>query len=264
VMEAKTHDLNRRAHRRVPSSELPDETVIRIPQRPAISLIDLSPGGALLDLPFQMHPESRITLELFTSAERLAVPFQLLRCYVADLTDGVRYHAAGVFDQTLTLPTAVAAGVAASASDRLVATLESFLRNSQTKGQDSRGFDDLLSWVLNDLRKGDPANLISIQIKARLSRLFPSIAIFPASPTLVRETATSARFFGFEFRSAKALTAAERRFLRASAQLLALIERNAEPQATENLDSTSMPEEVPAGLIVHSLAEWQGLTRAAR
>ena len=122
---------DRRAHRRIASTELPKSALIRIPHRPAVSLVDVSSGGALLELPFQMPPESRFTLELSTTEDRLAVPFQLLRCYVADLKGGVRYHAAGAFDRVVKLPASLAGGLELSESDRLIATLEAFLRTSQ-------------------------------------------------------------------------------------------------------------------------------------
>ena len=248
---------DRRAHRRIASSELPEPALIRIPNRPAISLVDLSSGGALLALPFQMQPEARVTLEFLTSAEQLAVPFRLLRCYVAELHGGVCYHAAGVFDQTLKLPATLDGGLTPATSDRLIATLEAFLRASQATNPSSRGtgFKELLSWVVAGLRRGEPTNLISIQIKAHLGRLFPSLSIGPASLSWLRDASTSARFFGLDFRSDGVLTAADRRFLRASAQLITLIDRNAEPQAT------NLIEEGPSSLVIHSVAEWQLLSR---
>lgn len=60
-LQAAGSAAERRAHRRIASSELPEPALIRIPDRPAISLVDLSPGGALLELPFQLRPESGVT-----------------------------------------------------------------------------------------------------------------------------------------------------------------------------------------------------------
>ena len=45
-----------------------------------------------------MAPESRFAVKLDTSVEQIEVPFQMLRCYVAELKNGVTYHAAGAFD----------------------------------------------------------------------------------------------------------------------------------------------------------------------
>jgi PilZ domain len=240
---------NRRAHRRIPSSELREATLIRIPDHPAVSLVDLSSGGALLELPFQLRPEARVTLQLFTSAEQFAIPFQLLRCYVADLREGVRYHAAGAFHHTLRLPAALTGESGPAAPNRLLTTLEGFLRASQGTDLSSRGerFNELLTWVVVCLRHGDPADLISIQIREQLTRLFPSLVILPASP-VSRDASTTARFFGLDFRSNKVLTAADRRFLRASAQLITLLDREANLVAS-----------LPPDAVVHSVGEWQTL-----
>ena len=230
VKNSKTGNASdRRAHRRIASSELPAPAFIRIPNRPAISLVDLSPGGALLDLPFQLRPESRVTLELSTSADRLAVPFHLLRCWVAELKGGVRYHAAGAFEQTLNLPASLAGGLATAASDRLIATLEGFLRSSRAADASARGahFSEMLGQVVAGLRQGEGADRLSAQIKAHLAQLFPALAITQASASLLRDVSTSARFFGLEFRSSTNLTSADRRFLRAGAQLITLIDKDA-------------------------------------
>lgn len=254
---------DRRIHRRIASSELRAPARIRIPNRPAISLVDLSSGGALLELPFQLQPESRVTLELLTSAAHLSVPFQLLRCYVAELKDGVRYHAAGVFQQSLKLPAQLAGILTPAAPDPLIATLEGFLRTSQASHLGSGGvrFNELLSWVVSVMRQGEPAHLVSRQIKGHLAAQFPSLAIRPASPTFLRDPSRSARFFGLDFQSSLLLTMSDRRFLRATAQLITLIERNAEQQGIVAAEAAPVGQIVPPSMIVHSIAEWQAVGR---
>lgn len=261
--QAERRASDRRAHRRIASTELPKSALVRIPNRPAVSLVDVSSGGALLELPFQMRPESKFTLELSIPEDRLAVPFQLLRCYVADLKGGVRYHAAGAFDQAVKLPAFLARGLELSASDRLIATLEAFLRTSQAadpRARDAR-FNELLRWVVAALQRGEASNLIARQIKTHLVRLFPSLAISRSTPSIIGDVSTSARFFGFDFRTNRILTAPDRRFLRASAQLINLIERNEE----EEPETTQSPKilETPSSLIVHNIAEWQAIQNAS-
>src|SRR6478735_7262071 len=112
---------DRRAHVRRSSTMLGVSSV-RIPRRPAVSIVDLSAGGALLELPFAMPPESRFPMELHTSAEHIEVPFQLLRCYVAKLNGGVVYRAAGAFEHLVDLDSL--ASRAATALQRLIGTLE--------------------------------------------------------------------------------------------------------------------------------------------
>ena len=251
--------MNRRAHERIPSSKLPQPARIRIPNRPPVSLVDLSPGGALLELPFQMQPHAQVTVEIVTTEARVALPFQLLRCYVADLNGGVRYHAAGFFEKALKLPTVLGEKVTPQESNPLLATLEGFLRTNLKTPPSPRGalFNDLLAWVVTVLRRGEPTGEIALQIKLRLAQMYPSLAIVPASSSLLRETETRARFFDLEFRSKTPLMASDRRFLRASAQLLTLIQRDAKRQDSLDDELAALADDIPSALIVHSIGEWE-------
>jgi hypothetical protein len=255
---------DRRVHQRISSSQLRELTFVHIPNQPTASLIDLSAGGALLTVPFQMRPGSRTTLELVTADERLAVPFQLLRCWVADVADTVRYYAAGSFDRTLHLGGTLADELVPATPDRLLAALEALQRSSQTVDLQSRGtiFNDMLSWVVAGVRLRRPAAEISTQIKARLVRLYSSLIIEAASRTPLRDPSASARFFGLDFRSADVLSAADRRFLRASAQLISLVNGSTIDREPE---TTLIPTAIPiSSLLVHSMAEWQALSVADR
>lgn len=250
MRETRNEKSNRRAYPRIEASELPTSTIIRIPDRPAISLVDLSAGGALLDLPFQLQPDSRITVQLVTPDERLDVPFRLLRCWVGELNKGVRYFAAGKFDKTLRLPTSLERRLKA---DRLRSMLEELLRASQGTHLGSRGvrFNELVGRIIEGLRRGESAALLQQRIRYELTQLFPSLIIIPASTLPLFDAATSARFFGLEFRSPRVLNAEDRRFLRAGSQLITLI-------------GTNVPapiQHVPPPLIIHNIAEWQALSR---
>lgn len=256
---------DRRVHRRVVPADLPAPARVSIPNRPAISLVDLSRGGALLELPFQLPPQSRVIVQVSTTAGHLAVPFQLLRCYVADVKGGVRYHAAGFFERTLRWP-ALSLGSTPGSLDRLIITIDGFLlRTRKTVDRSSRGaaFSELLAWVVACLRKGQAADLISIKIKAYLAQLFPSLAITGASSSFPRDTPTSAQFFGFDFESRATLTAADRRLLRAGAQLITLLDRYAARDTTETDEFLSGVEDIAPPVIVHSIAEWQAFQKAA-
>jgi hypothetical protein len=101
-------EAERRDHPRLKYSEVSPPPAARILSRPRVRLVNVSPGGVLLDAPFQLRPGSNLVLEVSTDEEALTVrfdtiriPFHVLRCYVADLKDGVRYHAAGIFDDAL-------------------------------------------------------------------------------------------------------------------------------------------------------------------
>jgi hypothetical protein len=248
----------RREHRRVPYSELPTSSLVRIPSRVPISLVDLSPGGALLEMPFQLPPESRVTLELKTSSQPLLVPFQLLRCYVRELKDGIRYHAAGAFDRAITLPSSTDDGV--RLPDSIIEALEVFRRASLATELTSQGtrFNELLEWAVTALRRGEPVDVILMKIKAHLRRLFPSLTIGPISSYWSPETSTVVRFSDLGLGSNTPLTSPDRRFLKASAQLISLLRTPSAFSQTETGKGLRVPEPDKYPQIVHNISEWMG------
>ena len=254
---------DRRAHRRIDKAELPVPAQVSIPDRPPIALVDLSSGGALLELPFQLQPETRVTLAVSTPKENAVVPFQVLRCWVADLKGGVRYRAAGAFEQTLTLPV-LQPEAPPSPKDRLVATLEGFLNTTKPADLASlgAGFHQLVRWVLDSVNRGDAAGLIAIKIKAHLGQQFRSLVIHAASDACLRDARTSARFFGYDFRSAEALTRDDRRILRAGAQMIALLDTYAREEAADANPAPGLFTHMPP-IVLRSIAEWQEYKRSA-
>lgn len=216
--------FERRAHPRIASIRLPDAR-IRIPARPPVSLVDLSSGGALLELPFQVVPQSQLIVELHTSADRLVVPLQLLRCYIAKLEDGVCYRAAGAFDQLITLPSEIAAESSpSSAVERLIGSLERLRRAGHDTGHSHRGLhQELISLAVAGLQRGEPPAVVTLTLKSRLIQRYPSLTI-AASQLFYRPTVTSAEFFGLTFKSTSAFSADDRRFLRSIAQLISMME----------------------------------------
>jgi hypothetical protein len=251
---------DRRLYRRIARAELLAPAGFRIQHRPAVSLIDLSAGGALLELPFQLMPDSRVIVELLTPKEKIVTPFRLLRCHVQNLQQGIRYHAAGAFEQILNLPVALTGTLPHTTTERIVATLEAFLRHSRVRGgsQHVNGFDELLMWIMDATRRGEPVTVMSSQFRARLAWLFPSLAINRANGPYLNEPAKSARFFGLDFRSNRVLSGSDRRLLRAAAQLLALLEAESQPAA---LAVAETPAEAYSSVLTYSSADWQVLRR---
>lgn len=99
-------EADRRNHPRLKYSEVSPPPAARILSRPRVRLVNVSPGGVLLDAPFQLRPGSELVLEVSTDsanattrADSLAVAMHVLRCYVSELKEGVRYQAAGQFGQ---------------------------------------------------------------------------------------------------------------------------------------------------------------------
>lgn len=239
---------DRRAHPRIPSVKL-GITRVNIANRQSVSLVDLSAGGALLELPFQMRPESRIAVQLDTAGKKLEVPLQLLRCYVTDLRGGVKYHAAGAFDNLLNLETL--AGRASSAMQRLMTSLERLERSVQKlaiqSSSDAQFYEtitDLIRW----LKRGESIDLVVLKLKARLTQTYRSLLIIPAT-TPAFDRATSMECFGLTFKARDPLTAHDRRFLKSNAQLISILEETRRELRDEDLRPGS-PQ------VLHTAAEW--------
>ena len=66
----------------------------------AVSLVDLSSGGALIQGPRPLRPGARVHLQLLTGTRRLGIAAHVLRCSVASLDSrqGVQYRGALKFD----------------------------------------------------------------------------------------------------------------------------------------------------------------------
>lgn len=258
-MQTSAGGRERRVHPRISREQLTLDAQIRIPSRPPISLVDLSSGGALIDLPFQIRPDSQVNLELVTRSDRLTVPVRLLRCYVASLTGGVRYQAAGEFRERLQLPELLAAGTQAATTNRLASTLEAFLRQDGHGGGHHRvhEFNHLLGAVLEGVRRGEPPDQISWEIRSRIMHFIPSLAIEPADGAYLPDPSRGARFFGIDFRAPRVLSAVDRRMLRAAAQLLSIIDADRTAAPMPPLHPASATVETAAPEIIHSIAEWQ-------
>lgn len=71
-------------------------------------LIDLSEGGALLEVNAPLRPGIRLTLELSGPNLVTSVPLEVLRCYVADLGAATIYRGACAFERLIQLPSGAA------------------------------------------------------------------------------------------------------------------------------------------------------------
>ncbi len=247
---------DRRAHPRLSPAKL-GITSVNIRNRQSASLVDLSSGGALLELPFQLSPESRVAMQLDTAGEKLEIPLQLLRCYVADLQGGVTYHAAGAFDNLLNLE--ALAMRASAAMKRLMISLQRLERGihkTATQTPSDVQFHETVTDVISWLRRSESLDLAILKLKSRLTQTYVSLLIMPSpSPTLDR--ATSVEWFGLTFKAKHPLSAHDRRFLKATAQLISILEetrrelrdKDALPRSPEVLYGT--------GEWLASQSEWQ-------
>jgi hypothetical protein len=88
---------DRRADRRFGHPEIAGTQVILRPGY-AVSLVDLSAGGALIQGPRQLRPGARVHLQVLTSSRRIGIGARVLRCAVTSLEHGIQYRGALKFD----------------------------------------------------------------------------------------------------------------------------------------------------------------------
>lgn len=245
-VRAQGRGADRRAHPRVSPAKL-GITSVNIRNRQS-ALVDLSSGGALLELRFQLPPESRVAMQLDTAGERFEIPLQLLRCYVANLKGGVTYHAAGAFDNLLNLE--ALAMRASAAMKRLMISLQRLERSihkTATQSHSDAQFHETVTDVISWLRRSESLDLAVLKLKARLTQTYLSLLIIPStSPTF--GSATSVECFGLAFKAKYPLSAHDRRFLKANAQLISILEEARRELRDE--DASRSPQ------VLDGTAEW--------
>jgi uncharacterized protein DUF6982 len=90
----------RRAHRRLTTSELSWLNHARIKYGPDVSLIDLSVGGAQIETTsYPPQPGSTVVIELAAGERTWPVPARVLRCHVASLAPHATYRGALAFNR---------------------------------------------------------------------------------------------------------------------------------------------------------------------
>jgi hypothetical protein len=240
---------DRRIHPRIPSSQL-GITGVKVRNSQGGDLVDLSAGGALLQLPYQLKPDSRIPIQLDAGGKKLELPLQLLRCYVVDLRGGVKYHAAGAFDQPLNLDALTQ--TASTTMARMMASLERLelgVRKTALQSRSDEQFHQTLLDLISWLRQDESIDLVVLKLKARLTQSYRSLLIIPAR-TPAFDRATTLECFGMTFKAKNPLSAQDRRFLKAHAHLISILEDTRRALRDEDARPQS-------SLVVHSAAEWQ-------
>jgi hypothetical protein len=102
---SRSSDADRRRFSRKSSRDCPWLVDARLRSGTEVRVVDISNGGMLLESASQILPGARIELFLVTQEQRWLVRGRILRCQVARLVreDGVRYHAALVFNEPLAI-----------------------------------------------------------------------------------------------------------------------------------------------------------------
>jgi len=120
----------RRAHARHRGADLPNIRVSKLRHGPAVSLIDLSVGGALVETDVQMRPGTSLTLEIASESEPpVFVPMRVLRCEVASVrSEATIYRGACEFSRPLPWAALVNGARPAAAAARTVIALDGSLK----------------------------------------------------------------------------------------------------------------------------------------
>ena len=148
---------------------------------------------------------------------------------------------------------------AQSATSRIIATLEAFLRHASTTGRVVE-FDHLLMWVLDAAKRDERADRIVSKFDSASGRIIPSIVIEPATTLSLPDPTRGARFFGFDFRCERALSTPDRRILRATAHLLSIVHADEASRQARPLDFKPR-QTADSGVISYSVADWQDMRR---
>ncbi len=96
---------DRRAYQRRSGRDLEWLRLVRIAQGMDVRLIDLSEGGALLEIDSPLKPGTVLSLEISGAGLETVVPLEVVRCYVSSLRGNIAtYRGACAFTRLITLP----------------------------------------------------------------------------------------------------------------------------------------------------------------
>jgi len=106
IDRAATGGSDRRAHARLTPVELQNPITARLKYGEAVTLVDLSAGGALLETSMFLRPDTDLVLELVDPRTRdvTDVLTRVLRSQVSGLQGGIKYRGACVFDRPFLHP----------------------------------------------------------------------------------------------------------------------------------------------------------------
>jgi hypothetical protein len=84
---ARQNIADRRTHVRLAVSQVPFVRAVRLRYGPAVTLIDLSSGGAQIEIAsFSVQPGSKVIVEIMDQQGTTAIPAHVLRCTVASVS----------------------------------------------------------------------------------------------------------------------------------------------------------------------------------
>ena len=97
--------VNRREYERLAARELAWLNLVRLKYGPAVSLLDLSSGGAQIEASgFRLRPGATVVFEIAGQDCDFAVPSAILRCQVSSIAPHITYRGALEFRRPIELP----------------------------------------------------------------------------------------------------------------------------------------------------------------
>jgi hypothetical protein len=110
-LELEDNRGERRIHRRHRVEDLKWLRSARLGAGHSVSIVDLSVGGALVDSPVPLRPESILTLDIIGRGFDKSIPFRVLRCQIgALLPERTVYRGACEFTSLIELPVELSSG----------------------------------------------------------------------------------------------------------------------------------------------------------
>jgi hypothetical protein len=171
-------DRDRRAYERHPGHELDWLRSIRLKFGPAVTIVDLSSGGALIETTMPLRPGSTTALTIQGRGIVETASFRVLRCEVASISRGLVYRGACVFERTLALPNEIAGRDRGGSLEMTAQSIEferviEMIREKAsglTSGVLRASWASLLADVDAALRRGEPVSQILASIEKRIGR----------------------------------------------------------------------------------------------
>jgi hypothetical protein len=189
---------DRRAYQRLRDGELEWIRSARLGGK-GVSLVDLSAGGALLDSPVLLRPDSLLTLQLSGRGVETAIDFRVLRCQVGSIgAAGPTYRAACEFTRLVDLPRLRPIAIQEISSGGFVGldlALKQLVERAGFAGVHSLDADCVIQALraLQIRAANQPMDPIGNLLADLLGRVVPALELATSLPTILRDVEVQLR-----------------------------------------------------------------------
>jgi hypothetical protein len=221
ALHSSSRESDRRVHVRLTPFDLQSTLTARLKYGEAVTLVDVSVGGALLETSKILRPDTDVVLEILDSRTNDTTPVvsRVLRSQVAGLEGGITYRSACAFKRPLSHPALVTpppllqtdAGDFLKLEFALKTIVEGYFKRPTASGATGRWRDasalldalvrlhaaaerrenpidcqlaQLLATIIPALQRHDPVASVMGQLQEQLGRHLPVLAIYANSQRL--------------------------------------------------------------------------------